>query len=107
MGPVFSAMEVWSPNHWTTREVPFRIYFKSFHSDGIFQPSNIFCFSSLGSLEWFFRIFLLAALGLCCRAQAFSSCGAWALEREGSEAAMHRPLELQYSGLVALRHVGS
>ena len=56
-----------TPNHWATRKVPFMTYFKSFPSDCIFQPST-FYFSSLGALEWFFCIFFLAALGLCCRA---------------------------------------
>ena len=32
-------------------------------------------------LSFYLFIYLLAALGLCCHAQAFSSCGARALER--------------------------
>ena len=43
------------------------------------------CFSSLLTLGFFslFFFFFLVALGLCCCAQAFSSCGAKASHRHG------------------------
>ena len=61
-------------------------HFKSFHADGIFQPSNIACFSSLGSLEGFsvpffgctgsalLRLGFLQLWRMGCRARWLSSC---------------------------------
>ena len=53
------AVEAWSLKHWTAREVPLPLfYFVIFY----FLKINLFIFLSL------------AALGLCCCVQAFSSC---------------------------------
>ena len=71
-----------------------------------FNPLILLAFH-LWALWRVFPCLSLAVLGLRCCAWAFSSCGAWAVERDGSVAAIRRPLELQYPSLVALRHVGS
>ena len=47
-------------------------------------------FCGQGSLWVFHTVKLLAAPGLLCSMQAFSSCGAWALECEGSVVALWR-----------------
>ena len=97
MEPMPSAVEVWSPNHWTTRKVPFMTYFKSFPSDCIFQPC-IFYFSSLGALEWFFCIFFFG-----CTGSLLQSLGFPQLWRVGSRAWRLSGCHAQASLIAVLR----
>ena len=70
---------MWSLSHWTTREIPFLIFdrqvlarFINHSSADTYEKYSVRFFLKD---VFIYLFFFLAALGLCCCAQAFPSCG--------------------------------